>query len=157
MYLCVGGSDSCCTLARKHRPTNLRDLFVAPSFDELDAVAVDSSGEPRRLTGKQLESLRERGWVDARARESSVARHAALAVVNLDPVSDTSINNMNYAVTILNQLILYVYLWTLRCNQILSYIREFRKLNIPVLASVEFKNIEQYSSDLYIFLIHVSH
>ncbi|XP_054282157.1 uncharacterized protein LOC128999597 isoform X1 [Macrosteles quadrilineatus] len=58
----ITGGDTCCTLARRqHRPTNLRDLFVAPSFDELDAVAVDSSGEPRRLTGKQLESLRERG------------------------------------------------------------------------------------------------
>jgi len=38
-------------------------MFVAPSFDELDAVAVDSKGEPRRLTGKQLESIRERGSV----------------------------------------------------------------------------------------------
>ncbi|KAB0793481.1 hypothetical protein PPYR_13101 [Photinus pyralis] len=43
------------------RELYLRDLFVAPSFDELDAVAVDSKGEPRKLTGKQLESIRERG------------------------------------------------------------------------------------------------
>lgn len=59
----TGGGEGCCTLARRaqHRPNSLRELFVAPSFDELDAVAVDSSGEPRRLTGKQLESLRERG------------------------------------------------------------------------------------------------
>ncbi|XP_043500875.1 uncharacterized protein LOC122523280 isoform X1 [Polistes fuscatus] len=47
------------TLARKKH--HLKDLFVAPSFDELDAVAVDSKGEPRRLTNKQLESIRERG------------------------------------------------------------------------------------------------
>ncbi|XP_075230474.1 uncharacterized protein LOC142329675 isoform X3 [Lycorma delicatula] len=59
----VGDGSGCCTLARRvnHRPNSLRELFIAPSFDELDAVAVDSSGEPRRLTGKQLESLRERG------------------------------------------------------------------------------------------------
>lgn len=50
------------TLGRKHRH-HLRDLFVAPSFDELDLVAVDSKGEPRKLTGKQLESIRERGYV----------------------------------------------------------------------------------------------
>ncbi|XP_044734371.1 uncharacterized protein LOC123296783 isoform X2 [Chrysoperla carnea] len=49
------------SLSRRHRGPNLRDLFVAPSFDELDAVAVDSKGEPRRLSGKQLESCRERG------------------------------------------------------------------------------------------------
>ncbi|XP_015590720.1 uncharacterized protein LOC107265616 isoform X2 [Cephus cinctus] len=53
---CTDGED---TLARKKH--HLRDMFVAPSFDELDAVAVDSKGEPRRLTNKQLESIRERG------------------------------------------------------------------------------------------------
>lgn len=40
---------------------NLRDLFIMPPFDELDAVAQDVSGEPRRLTNSQLRSLRERG------------------------------------------------------------------------------------------------
>ncbi|XP_076755097.1 uncharacterized protein LOC143425638 isoform X1 [Xylocopa sonorina] len=48
------------TLARKKH--HLRDLFVAPSFDELDSVAVDSKGEPRRLTKKQLESISKRGF-----------------------------------------------------------------------------------------------
>ncbi|XP_044008897.1 uncharacterized protein LOC122852871 isoform X2 [Aphidius gifuensis] len=52
-------SDNDDTLVRKKY--HLRDLFVAPSFDELDAVAVDNKGEPRRLTNKQLESIRERG------------------------------------------------------------------------------------------------
>lgn len=46
---------------RKNRPINLRDLFIAPPFDELDAVAMDGSGEPRRLTHSQLKTLRERG------------------------------------------------------------------------------------------------
>lgn len=47
---------------RKTRPINLRDLFIAPPFDELDAVAADGSGEPRLLTNAQLRSLRERGF-----------------------------------------------------------------------------------------------
>lgn len=46
---------------RKSKAMNLRDLFIMPPFDELDAVAADSSGEPRRLTNSQLKSLRERG------------------------------------------------------------------------------------------------
>jgi hypothetical protein len=46
---------------RKSRPINLRDLFIAPPFDELDAVAADNNGEPRRLTNTQLRSLRDRG------------------------------------------------------------------------------------------------
>ncbi|KAK0162025.1 hypothetical protein PV327_008401 [Microctonus hyperodae] len=54
---CTDG-DADTLIRKKH---HLRDLFVAPSFDELDAVAVDSKGEPRRLTNKQLESIRERG------------------------------------------------------------------------------------------------
>lgn len=46
---------------RKKRPINQSDLFIAPPFDELDAVASDGSGEPRRLTNAQLKSLRETG------------------------------------------------------------------------------------------------
>lgn len=46
---------------RKQKAINLRDLFIMPPFDELDAVAADNSGEPRRLTNSQLKSLRERG------------------------------------------------------------------------------------------------
>uniref|UniRef100_A0A1A9VB52 Uncharacterized protein n=1 Tax=Glossina austeni TaxID=7395 RepID=A0A1A9VB52_GLOAU len=53
----VGGS-------RKMRPINLRDLFIAPPFDELDAVASDGTGEPRRLTNTQLKTLRENGEFD---------------------------------------------------------------------------------------------
>lgn len=55
------GSSWTQSLGRRHKQLNLRDLFVAPSFDELDAVAVDSKGEPHRLNSKQLESIRERG------------------------------------------------------------------------------------------------
>ncbi|XP_022219927.2 uncharacterized protein LOC111072385 isoform X2 [Drosophila obscura] len=50
--------------SRKARPINLRDLFIAPPFDELDAVASDGSGEPRRLTNAQLKTLRETGEFD---------------------------------------------------------------------------------------------
>ncbi|XP_017770930.1 PREDICTED: uncharacterized protein LOC108558515 isoform X2 [Nicrophorus vespilloides] len=49
------------SLGRNKCKHHLRDLFVTPSFDELDAVAVDSKGETRKLTGKQLEYIRERG------------------------------------------------------------------------------------------------
>lgn len=65
LFLFDLGTDSNCTLARRAitsiRSINCRDLFVPPSFDELDAVAVNSKGEPKHLNTKQLESLRERG------------------------------------------------------------------------------------------------
>lgn len=49
------------SLGRNRLRFHLRDLFIAPSFDELDAVATDSSGEPKKLTGKQLEHIQEKG------------------------------------------------------------------------------------------------
>jgi len=65
LFTFVLGAESNCTLARRTitsiRSINCRDLFVPPSFDELDAVAVNTKGEPRHLNSKQLESLRERG------------------------------------------------------------------------------------------------
>ncbi|XP_076309082.1 uncharacterized protein LOC143224723 isoform X2 [Tachypleus tridentatus] len=54
----TSGGDS---LTRKPKPLNLRDLFLTPSFDEIEAVAVDIKGEPRRLNEKQLRSIRAEG------------------------------------------------------------------------------------------------
>nr|CAD7605389.1 unnamed protein product [Timema genevievae] len=56
-----GGVSMSSLPRRLNKHINLRDLFLAPSFDELDAVAVDGKGEPRRLNGKHLECIRERG------------------------------------------------------------------------------------------------
>nr|CAH7734906.1 unnamed protein product [Callosobruchus chinensis] len=52
------------SLGRTKNKYHLRDLFIATSFDELDAVAVDGKGEPRKLTNKQLEYIRERGYFE---------------------------------------------------------------------------------------------
>lgn len=46
---------------RKSRSLNLPDLFIAPPFDELDAVALDGRGEPKLLSSSQLKSLRDEG------------------------------------------------------------------------------------------------
>lgn len=55
--------ESAATGYRKYRPMNLADLFVAPMFDELDAVAMDGTGELKRLNNSQLKTLREQGFV----------------------------------------------------------------------------------------------
>lgn len=57
----VASNNNTTSTNRKSRPINLRDLFIAPPFDELDAVAADGTGEPRLLNNTQLRSLRERG------------------------------------------------------------------------------------------------
>ena len=38
-----------------------KDLFIAPTFDELDEVAIGADGQPKKLTTKQLEEVREMG------------------------------------------------------------------------------------------------
>ena len=40
---------------------SFNDLFIAPTFDELEEVALDGSGEPKKLTEKQLVSVRHHG------------------------------------------------------------------------------------------------
>jgi len=40
-----------------------KDLFIAPTFDELDQVARDAKGNPQKLSLKQLRSIRENGLV----------------------------------------------------------------------------------------------
>ncbi|XP_064104875.1 uncharacterized protein LOC135214466 isoform X2 [Macrobrachium nipponense] len=57
----VGGGNGGVGLFGRARPLILRDVFVTPSFDELDAVAVDSKGDPRRLSNHHLHSIREKG------------------------------------------------------------------------------------------------
>lgn len=37
------------------------DLFMAPNFDELEEVAIDSNGQPKLLTNKQLGDVRQMG------------------------------------------------------------------------------------------------
>ena len=38
------------------------DMFVAPSFDELAAVAKDDNGDIKRLNSTQLATVRQRGY-----------------------------------------------------------------------------------------------
>jgi hypothetical protein len=42
----------------------IKDLFILPSFDELDEVAVDETGKPKLLDKGQLDSIRKNGLVD---------------------------------------------------------------------------------------------
>nr|XP_045593779.1 uncharacterized protein LOC123755315 isoform X1 [Procambarus clarkii] len=55
------GGSSAAGGGGRAKPLALREVFVVPSFDELDAVAVDSKGDPRRLSNHHLHSIREKG------------------------------------------------------------------------------------------------
>lgn len=42
---------------------SFKDLFNAPTFDELEEVARDSKGSVKKLSDKQLADIRQMGWV----------------------------------------------------------------------------------------------
>ena len=54
----------------RKKTINIRDLFIEPNFNELEAVSTDSKGGPKKLSQAQLESLRRTGefQVDKRSR-----------------------------------------------------------------------------------------
>lgn len=43
--------------------SGFKDLFIAPTFDELEQVARNAKGSPRKLSLRQLRSIRENGSV----------------------------------------------------------------------------------------------
>ena len=45
----------------RKKTINIRDLFIEPNFNELEAVSTDSKGAPKKLNHSQLESLRSSG------------------------------------------------------------------------------------------------
>ena len=45
----------------RKKTINIRDLFIEPNFNELEAVSTDSKGGPKKLSQAQLESLRRTG------------------------------------------------------------------------------------------------
>ena len=47
--------------AAKKKTINIRDLFIEPNFNELEVVASDSKGEPKKLNHAQLENIRRTG------------------------------------------------------------------------------------------------
>jgi hypothetical protein len=49
------------TLGGQKKTLRLEDLFIQPDFNEVKAIAVDANGDPRKLNGDQLASLRRTG------------------------------------------------------------------------------------------------
>lgn len=58
-FISLGESTSCETNGKPK--LNLKDLFILPPFDELDAVASDNNGESKKLSEPQMSSLRKTG------------------------------------------------------------------------------------------------
>ena len=59
----------------KKKPVKIRDLFVEPDFHELDAVATDSKGEPKKLNQAQLECIQRTGEFQVDSVQFSGQKH----------------------------------------------------------------------------------
>ncbi|XP_042900994.1 uncharacterized protein [Parasteatoda tepidariorum] len=53
---------------RKAKPLIVRDLFVAPTFEEPNIVSFDAKGDPQPLNRRQLLSIRESGTFEVESR-----------------------------------------------------------------------------------------
>ena len=62
------------SMARK-KTLNIRDLFIEPNFNELEAVATDSKGEPKKLSSGQLEMIRRSGEFQVESVQFSGQKH----------------------------------------------------------------------------------
>lgn len=49
------------TASTRRKPLVVENLFDLPSWDDLDVVSVDNQGEAKRLSNKQLSSVRKQG------------------------------------------------------------------------------------------------
>uniref|UniRef100_T1J1W8 Uncharacterized protein n=1 Tax=Strigamia maritima TaxID=126957 RepID=T1J1W8_STRMM len=86
----------------RRKTINMRDLFIAPSFDELDAVAMDTKGQTRKLTVKQLRSVEEEGEFDVDSMNFPGQVHrwrlSQLLQKGTRKAHETMLNDMAFAV-----------------------------------------------------------
>jgi len=92
------------SMARK-KTINIRDLFVEPNFHELEAVATDSKGEPKKLNHAQLESIRRTGEFQVDSVQFSGQKHtwrlSQILQKGADRSTETLYNDMSYALKLL--------------------------------------------------------
>ena len=79
----------------KKKTINIRDLFIEPDFHELEAVATDSKGEPKKLSHAQLESIRRNGEFQVDSVQFSGQKHTWKLSEALQKGSDRSTETMH--------------------------------------------------------------
>ena len=59
------------TLSARKKTLKLNQLFIAPNFNELREIALDSSGQPKKLTARQLDSIKKNGEFEVSGQRNS--------------------------------------------------------------------------------------
>lgn len=83
-------NGSASTSMSKKKTIKIRDLFVEPDFHELDAVATDSKGEPKKLNQAQLECIQRIGEFQVDSVQFSGQKHTWKLTTILQKGSDRS-------------------------------------------------------------------
>ena len=93
-------------MARK-KTINIRNLFVEPNFHELEAVATDSKGEPKKLNHAMLESIQRTGEFQVDNVQFSGQKHtlrlSQILQKGWDRSTYTLYNDMSYALNLLGK------------------------------------------------------
>ena len=79
----------------KKKPIGIKDLFTAPNFNELEAVATDSKGKPKKLSHEQIESIHRSGEFSVDSIEFPGQKHIWRLSNILQKGSDRSTETMH--------------------------------------------------------------
>ena len=102
----------------RKKTINIRDLFIEPNFNELEAVATDSKGAPKKLNHSQLESLRSSGEFQVDSVQFTGQKHtwrlSKILQKGSDRSQETMYKDLSHALKLLGKLLLVVVVVVLR-------------------------------------------
>ena len=105
--ICSGNTS----MTRK-KTINIRDLFIEPNFNELEAVSTDSKGAPKKLNHSQLESLRSSGEFQVDSVQFSGQKHtwrlSKILQKGSDRSKETMYKDLSHALKLLGKVLLLV-------------------------------------------------
>ena len=108
------------TSMTRKKTINIRDLFIEPNFNELEAVSTDSKGAPKKLNHSQLESLRSSGEFQVDSVQFTGQKHtwrlSKILQKGSDRSKETMYKDLSHALKLLGKVLLAVVVVVLRCS-----------------------------------------
>ena len=94
----------------RKKTINIRDLFIEPNFNELEAVSTDSKGAPKKLNHSQLESLRSSGEFQVDSVQFTGQKHtwrlSKILQKGADRSRETLYKDLSHALKLIGKVLL---------------------------------------------------
>ena len=119
----------------RKKTINIRDLFIEPNFNELEAVSTDSKGAPKKLNHSQLESLRSSGEFQVDSVQFTGQKHtwrlSKILQKGADRSRETLYKDLSHALKLIGKVLLELRARGIDCVSLYSVMfwLSFWKLN----------------------------